>query len=351
MATETIDVVTGGVRCIVEQLNHLVVMGHNVCCFTQWGSSPAFEAHFPLYPMSHLYGFDGIVICPWSECAEYVAQGPQEEKFYYVHAYEPLFPRDQEWRDTSYRSYSLPMKIFTTSSYLHILMETNHQRRVIGQLVPGGVNTELFCPGEKSDDQIHIGILNRPDVFRGRNDVLQAMIPIKKKYKDRVKLILFGNDPKPNCPKVPYEYSYAFTPTQQLLAKLYGSLHIFINPSWREGFPLPPMEAAACGAAVITTTWGTTNAWLDGFNCLTAPSRSPWVLTEKIDFLIQNENALHGISEMGKRTAANYTWAASAMRLEAAIKEGLGKNEYLKPVDMGFPPEPKKEGNNGEKTS
>jgi len=42
------------------------------------------------------------------------------------------------------------------------------------------------------------------------------------------------------------------------LADLYRKAHVYVQPSYGEGFGLAPLEAAACGCAIITTAWGAT---------------------------------------------------------------------------------------------
>jgi len=46
------------------------------------------------------------------------------------------------------------------------------------------------------------------------------------------------------------------TLTDAELAELYRSAHVFVQPSYGEGFGLAALEAASCGCAVITTGWG-----------------------------------------------------------------------------------------------
>lgn len=40
------------------------------------------------------------------------------------------------------------------------------------------------------------------------------------------------------------------------LARVYRQAHVFVQPSYGEGFGLAPLEAAASGCAVIITGWG-----------------------------------------------------------------------------------------------
>jgi glycosyltransferase involved in cell wall biosynthesis len=96
------------------------------------------------------------------------------------------------------------------------------------------------------------------------------------------------------------------------LRALYSSCSAFVYPSLYEGFGLPPLEAMACGAPVITSripsiveTVGTDAARLVSPTDAKALARA---LVEILD----NENERQRLSQMGRERAAKFSWEKTA---------------------------------------
>ncbi|MBM3325808.1 MAG: glycosyltransferase family 4 protein [Calditrichaeota bacterium] len=104
------------------------------------------------------------------------------------------------------------------------------------------------------------------------------------------------------------------------LAALYRRADIFIHPSWFEGFGLPPLEAQACGAAVISTDCGGVREFLtNGENALIVPPRQPRALARAIEKLIEDPELRRRLRERGLETASNWTWERMADKFEHAL--------------------------------
>jgi glycosyltransferase involved in cell wall biosynthesis len=105
--------------------------------------------------------------------------------------------------------------------------------------------------------------------------------------------------------------------TDEDLCALYSSCRAFVYPSLYEGFGLPPLEAMACGAPVITSripaiteTVGTTAARL------VSPADTE-ALARSIIELFENENERRQLSSSGLQRAAQFSWERTArMTLE-----------------------------------
>jgi glycosyltransferase involved in cell wall biosynthesis len=100
--------------------------------------------------------------------------------------------------------------------------------------------------------------------------------------------------------------------TDQDLRALYSSCRAFVYPALYEGFGLPPLEAMACGAPVITSqipaiteTVGTTAARL------VAPLDTQ-ALARSIIELFENENERRQLSSSGLQRAAQFSWERTA---------------------------------------
>lgn len=100
--------------------------------------------------------------------------------------------------------------------------------------------------------------------------------------------------------------------TDEELCALYSSCTVFVYPSLYEGFGLPPLEAMACGAPVITSgipaiieTVGTEAAELVAPNDVQA-------LAARLSRLLQDERRRQQLSLAGRERAAQFSWEKTA---------------------------------------
>jgi glycosyltransferase involved in cell wall biosynthesis len=119
---------------------------------------------------------------------------------------------------------------------------------------------------------------------------------------------------------VPYELF--IRPTDSELANLYSTCDVFVSASWYEGFGLPPLEAMACGAAVVTTdSRGIREFAEDGKNCLVVPPKNPDAISEAILMLFNQPDLTNKLRINGPITAAKFNWDIATDRFEAALQK------------------------------
>ena len=71
--------------------------------------------------------------------------------------------------------------------------------------------------------------------------------------------------------------------SEAAMVEFYRRCDVFVLTSRVEGFPLPPLEAMACGCAVVATRCGgITDYAQDGVNCLLVPPRDAQALAEAL---------------------------------------------------------------------
>ena len=120
-----------------------------------------------------------------------------------------------------------------------------------------------------------------------------------------------------------FPYRIVSPPTDEALARLYSDSDVFVSPSWLEGFPLPPLEAMACGTPVVTTSVGTEDYALDGLNALVVPSRQPDALAKSILQLLKDDSLREALTQEGLRTADQFSWDRTTDCLEAILHRSL----------------------------
>jgi glycosyltransferase involved in cell wall biosynthesis len=85
---------------------------------------------------------------------------------------------------------------------------------------------------------------------------------------------------------------------------LYASMDVFVLPSWREGFPRSPMEAAAMERPVIATDIrGCREVVVDGVTGLLVPVRDPPALADAIGALLENAPRRQAMGVAGRLLA------------------------------------------------
>ena len=95
------------------------------------------------------------------------------------------------------------------------------------------------------------------------------------------------------------------------LRALYSSCKVLVYPSLYEGFGLPPLEAMACGAAVIAGNIPALQETLGANACLIDPLDSDALAKAIVGFLV-DENQRQHFSSLGQGHAAQFTWERTA---------------------------------------
>jgi glycosyltransferase involved in cell wall biosynthesis len=106
------------------------------------------------------------------------------------------------------------------------------------------------------------------------------------------------------------------------LCSLYSSCRAFIYPSIYEGFGLPPLEAMACGAPVISSDIPSIREVLGDAAHLVSPTDVDAVTQSIIDLWNNSAKRRH-LSEAGKTRAAQFTWERTAYQTREVYSVAL----------------------------
>ena len=140
-------------------------------------------------------------------------------------------------------------------------------------VVPCGVNMELFKPVDKMSARQRLGIadeklllfVGRIDPLKGIDNLIRTM-PLLKKYWN-LKLVVVGGDENSRAEleklkKLSSEINirdsvdFRGLVKQEQLPYFYSAADVCVVPSYYESFGLVPLEALACGTPVVTTDVG-----------------------------------------------------------------------------------------------
>jgi glycosyltransferase involved in cell wall biosynthesis len=95
------------------------------------------------------------------------------------------------------------------------------------------------------------------------------------------------------------------------LRALYSSCRAFVYPSLYEGFGLPPLEAMACGAPVITSRIPSIVETVGTASRLVAPTDAR-SLAQNIIHVLTDASEREHLSQAGLRRAADFSWERTA---------------------------------------
>jgi glycosyltransferase involved in cell wall biosynthesis len=114
-------------------------------------------------------------------------------------------------------------------------------------------------------------------------------------------------------------------PSQPELAAIYRGASVYLCASHYESFPLPPLEAMACGAPVVTTAnVGVLEYARDGDNALVVPIGDVAEMSSAIGRVLDDPALAASLRAGGARTASGFSWDQIIGDLEIRYREIAG---------------------------
>jgi len=258
---------------------------------------------------------DAVIATAWNT-SEWVAGYPAEKgcKYYLIQHQESLFPNTDPQRAMA--TWKLPLKKIVIARWLEEIATGLGEESVY---IPNGLDLDAFGLDIplKERDPGRLIMLYHDHEWKGSNDGLEAMSIARVKIPG-LKATLFGVPARPLG--LPDWVDYVRKPAQRDLRRLYNEAAIFVSPSWAEGWPLPPAEAAQCGAALcITDIGGHREYAVAGETALLSPPKAPDSLAKNILTLIEDSELRIGLASRANGFIRQFTWERAVTGFEDCI--------------------------------
>lgn len=221
-------------------------------------------------------------------------------------------------------SYRLPVPVWCVSGWVKDRIGRTDAKVVY----PPALNLSRFAPKDtpRCDARVVIGTIGRRGATKGYEDFLKALEALPSV----AGIHFLVASPLPNeVPLPPHVSAEAVHATNEAaMADFYHRCDIFVLPSRMEGFPLPPLEAMACGCAVVATLCGGIVEYArEEVNCLLVPTRDPASLARAIERLIRDQSLRERLGSEAVRTAGSFGYEAMVKNFVQQVA-GMSGAEY-----------------------
>lgn len=184
----------------------------------------------------------------------------------------------------------------------------------------GSVDLNLFrpAPGRPPTGRLVITLYCDPNLQKGQAVGVEAFKTLKS-LSSHMRLCSVGRVVAEYA-KV-FDHNYGYLHAEPFVKALQDS-DIFVYPSLYDGFPAPPLQAMACGAALVTTAVeGVTEYGVHEQNCLLCEPGNAGAIRDQVMRLIQDHELRQRLQSNGPRTAETFSVERSARQLLDFLRE------------------------------
>lgn len=213
--------------------------------------------------------------------------------------------------------------------------------RRFGDVVPvvtHGIDSDRFHARPKRSAQdgiIRVVTYSRPEKWKGFQDAVAAMRELMARHPGRIEWHVYGfaHEIGPENSFAPYRFHGALD--HDALSALYAESDIVLCPSWYESFPLPPIEAMACGTAVVTTPLGTEDYAIDRHTAMVVRPRAIGEFVGALDALVSSSDLRQRLVRNGRAMAESLSWDRAVAAREELLLQ-IHRNQIPNPALRGF---------------
>jgi glycosyltransferase involved in cell wall biosynthesis len=327
---------TGGLKCLLEQMRQLHRKGHTVyaiykglkddCAIPSWSNIDIDKDISGQIILSNDTDIKTLSNKVDVIMLGFINQIPEFSNLkiptvYWEQGYEQLYGDYGSLLDSNcvilknFRTiYNMPVHFLSVSD---IVSQTLYSKYGIeSKLLYNGIDLNFYKPLDNKPFSSTIIIVGSPILqFKNFEFALNALNEVwAQGFKFNVK---WACQVQPSISGVNFPIEYYVMPSQSELAELYRYSDIFLSTSVYESFPMPPIEAMASGTPVISTDSGGIHTYgRAGENLLLVDQGDINSCASAIIYLLQSESARLKLKENGLKTAQHFNFDRIVMNLE-----------------------------------
>lgn len=338
--------VGGGTKVLFQWINHLAARGETVEVISFHRHPEWYPLHVPVmeveFPQAILQEktFDFVIasntalipmVLPYLDQARPILVSQGFESYCYGNSYAELMTPCPEFLAID----QLPFPIITTSRSVQAIYR---QFDIETFYVPCALDKALFPPSPRpvaSTPKRILMVGNYLTPLKGMEDGFQALRLLSEEEPVELVLMTQESHKQKQLQALPFRVEIHYRPSQQELAKIMASCHVYCCPSWYEGLGLPALEAFSCGVPVVSTRHpGVVEYGHDGENCLLAEPNNPEDLYLKLKAVLENDALSERLREGGFRSVQErYEWNTAIDALQSLLKSLLSEPWNPIPID------------------
>lgn len=262
---------------------------------------------------------DAVIAGVWGTVA-YVRDYPREkgEKFHLIQHYAVNFGNTKEDVQLAWKA---PVHNILIAKWLYAIAQQMGCKDI--RYIPIGIDASKYHVIRPVNERpLRVAMLFHTLDWKGAADGIRALETARLKY-PQLQAVFFAAQAKPA--DLPSWIEFHRDPPQKYLVEdIFNGSRIFLCPSWSEGFPAPPMEAIACGCALVTTDNGGVMEYAEHEKtALVSRPRDPETLGANLLRVLDDDALRLRLAQAGRERVVQFTWEKSALAFEEAIRESL----------------------------
>lgn len=231
-------------------------------------------------------------------------------------------------------------------------------------MIPAGFDPTEFAPMTQSVARVGLNLpldeplllqLGRMVPRKGVANVIRSLRHLRQTHGIVARLLVVGgeaDDPDPeltpeigrlqavaNEEGVADQVTFVGRRGRKVLKRYYNAADVFISTPWYEPFGITPVEAMACGTAVIGSKVGGIQFTVcDGETGYLVPPKDPAALAEKTAHLLKNPSLRQQMGRAGvHRANALFTWDKISCSMADLFRQVMANMNVLESKAVGLP--------------
>jgi glycosyltransferase involved in cell wall biosynthesis len=249
---------------------------------------------------------------------------------YFMQHFEPLFAvdaPDPRWHEhTAGASYRLGLDMIANSSWLQA--KVREETGIEPALCPNAIDQSIFHgevkPPDASGEVRVISYGGSHATWKGFREMAAAMRRVRAELPGaKIRWLVYGA-----CLLPPDNEICGYEPLGFLqpaaLADAYRSADILLSASWYESFPLFPLEAMACGLAVVATQTGAEEFAQHDVTAEIVVARDVASIAAGLRRLVEDPQRRARLAHAGRDAARRHSWPQALAKMEAILLGAAG---------------------------